>query len=275
MGFKDYKSDTPVIWCAGCGLYGAYTSTLRVFDKLKIKKNDLVVVSGIGCSGRFSTYIDAYTLHTTHGRALPHAEGIKVANPNLEVVVVSGDGDALAIGGNHFIHAARRNIDLTYLVLNNNIYGMTGGQTSPTTSHDYITVSAPYGNIEQPIEICDFAIAAGATYVARGSTVHQNQLDDLILEAMNHKGFSVVEIRFGCVEIFGRRAHMDSSELKDYERSILTFDANDKSKIFLGKIHQDNVKKEYTDLIEEIKTRAKKEGMSRDELLRSDLEKFK
>lgn len=162
---------------------------LRAIDRLGWHKDEIVMVSGIGCSSRTPGYVDFNTVHTTHGRALAFATGIKMAKPELKVIVVSGDGDATAIGGNHFIHTARRNIDLTLVIFNNYIYGMTGGQYSPTTPVGSWGSTAPYGNLENPFDICGLAQAAGASYVARGTVYHAVQLDKLIEGAMRKKDF--------------------------------------------------------------------------------------
>ncbi|MFN3307792.1 MAG: thiamine pyrophosphate-dependent enzyme, partial [Anaerolineales bacterium] len=145
----------PNIWCAGCGIGIVMGALIRAIDRIGLDKDDVAVVSGIGCSGRMPVYLDFNTMHTTHGRALAFATGLKLAQPKLHVIVVMGDGDALAIGGNHFIHAARRNIDLTAIVINNAIYGMTGGQYSPTTPLDMRAATAPYGHVEPPFPICE------------------------------------------------------------------------------------------------------------------------
>jgi len=165
----------------------------------------VVMVSGIGCSSRLPGYVDFNTLHTTHGRAIAFATGVKMANPKLHVVVVTGDGDATAIGGNHYIHAARRNIDLTVVLMNNNIYGMTGGQVSPTTPVGKMASTAPYGNIDPPFNISGLAEAAGASFVARSTAYHATQLDGFIKRAMEKKGFAVVEAMSPCPTVFGRR----------------------------------------------------------------------
>src|SRR5512137_3015274 len=162
----------PHIWCPGCGNGIVLGALIRAIDRSGLKKVDLVLVSGIGCSGRMTVYADFNTLHTTHGRALTFATGIKLANPQLHVIVIMGDGDATAIGGNHFIHAARRNLNLTAIVVNNNIYGMTGGQYSPTTPYGATATTALYGNIEQAFSIAELAAMAGASMVARGTVYH-------------------------------------------------------------------------------------------------------
>ncbi|MBI5375958.1 MAG: 2-oxoacid:ferredoxin oxidoreductase subunit beta [Candidatus Schekmanbacteria bacterium] len=205
--YQDYMREDkfPHIWCPGCGHGIATKSVIRAISKTGIKKDDITMVSGIGCSSRTPGYLDFNTLHTTHGRALPFATGVKMAKPEMTVIVVSGDGDATAIGGNHFIHAARRNIDMTYLIYNNYIYGMTGGQYSPTTPQGRMATTAPYGNIEPPFDICELAAAAGATFVARGTVYQAVPLDKLIEQAIKKKGFSVVEVLSPCPTAYGRR----------------------------------------------------------------------
>ena len=195
----------PHIWCPGCGNGIVLKAILRAIDRLGLNKDEIAMVSGIGCSSRTPGYVDFNTVHTTHGRALAFATGIKLAKPELTVIVVSGDGDATAIGGNHFIHTARRNIDLTMIIFNNYIYGMTGGQYSPTTPSGKWGSTAPYGNLENSFDICGLASAAGASYVARGTVYHAVQLDKLIEGAIRKKGFSVVEALTPCPTYYGRR----------------------------------------------------------------------
>src|SRR5512136_1674059 len=194
----------PNVWCSGCGIGVVMGALIRAIDRLGLQKDDVAVVSGIGCTGRMPVYLDFNTMHTTHGRALAFATGLKLAQPKLKVIVVMGDGDALAIGGNHFIHAARRNIDLTAVVVNNFIYGMTGGQYSPTTPLNSRAATAPYGNIEQPLPTCDLAVVAGASYVARSTVYHAVELDRYIEQAIRKNGFSVVEAVSYCHTTFGR-----------------------------------------------------------------------
>jgi 2-oxoglutarate ferredoxin oxidoreductase subunit beta len=181
---------------------------IRAIDRVGYKKDDIVMVSGIGCSGRLPVYVDFNTLHTTHGRALTFATGIKLAKPELKVIVVMGDGDATAIGGNHFIHAARRNINLTAIIINNNIYGMTGGQYSPTTPYGMKASTAPYRNIEQAFNIAELAVTAGAIFVGRGAVYHARMLDKLIEKALVKRGFGVVEVITHCHTQYGRRNRM-------------------------------------------------------------------
>jgi len=195
----------PHIWCPGCGHGIIMHSLLRALVDLKKKKTETVIASGIGCSSRMVGYIDACTVHTTHGRSLAFATGIKFANPELTVVDVMGDGDCTAIGGNHFIHACRRNIDITAIVMNNNIYGMTGGQVSPTTPVGSSATTSPYGAIDPSFDICKLAEGAGASYVARTTIANPKQAEQFIKAGINNKGFSVVEILTHCHTQFGRK----------------------------------------------------------------------
>ncbi len=194
----------PVMWCAGCGIGIVLGAIIRAIDRMGLDRDRVAMVSGIGCTGRMPVYVDFNTMHTTHGRALAFATGLKLARPDMYVLVVMGDGDALAIGGNHFIHAARRNMDLTAIVVNNNIYGMTGGQYSPTTPLHMRATTAPYGNIEPPFPLCELAKAAGASFVARSTVYHATELDRLIEQAIARRGFSVVEAVSYCHTTYGR-----------------------------------------------------------------------
>lgn len=195
----------PHVWCPGCGIGIVTGALVRAIERTGLTKDEIALVSGIGCSGRVSTYLDFNTLHTTHGRALAFATGLKLAKPSLTVIVVMGDGDATAIGGNHLIHSCRRNINITSLIINNNIYGMTGGQYSPTTPTDHKASTAQYGSIEKPFDICKLVEACGASFVARGTAYHAKMLDALIERAINKKGFSVVEALSQCPTQYGRR----------------------------------------------------------------------
>ncbi len=194
----------PTIWCAGCGIGVVMGALIRAIDYLGLTNDQVALVAGIGCTARMPVYMDFNTLHATHGRALAFATGLKIACPDMKVITIMGDGDALAIGGNHFIHAARRNLGITALVVNNSIYGMTGGQYSPTTPFGSRATTAPYGNVEPPFPICDLAIAAGATYVARSTVYHALELDKFLAEAIAKDGFSLVEAVSYCHTTFGR-----------------------------------------------------------------------
>ncbi len=195
----------PHIWCSGCGTGSAFTACLKAMKQTGINYNDFAMVSGIGCSGRGAGYINIDSFHTTHGRAIPFATGIKMANPEINVIVFSGDGDLFAIGGNHFIHAARRNMDLTVICINNFIYGMTGGQAAATTPHNAKSSTSMGGNPESPFNLPLLACAAGATYVARWTMLHSRDLADSIEEAIKHKGFSFIEVLSPCPINYGRR----------------------------------------------------------------------
>ena len=194
----------PHILCPGCGHGIALRSLLRVIDRGTIPLDRIVLVGGIGCSSRMVGYVDLRTVHTTHGRALTFATGIKLARPELEVIVVTGDGDGLGIGGNHLIHAARRDVDLTCLLLNNATYGMTGGQAAPTAAPGSRSTTTPGGAREPSFDACRLVEAAGASYVARGATSLPLALDDVIAGAIAHSGFSFVEILSDCPEFYGR-----------------------------------------------------------------------
>jgi 2-oxoglutarate ferredoxin oxidoreductase subunit beta len=194
----------PTIWCSGCGIGVVMGALIRAIDHLGLKNDEVALVAGIGCTARMPGYMDFNTLHTTHGRALSFATGLKIARPDMKVIAIMGDGDALAIGGNHFIHAARRNLGITTLVVNNATYGMTGGQYSPTTPIGGKATTAPYGNVEPPFPICELAIAAGATFVARSTVYHALELDKMLSEAIAKDGFSVVEAVSYCHTGYGR-----------------------------------------------------------------------
>ncbi|MFH1242227.1 MAG: 2-oxoacid:ferredoxin oxidoreductase subunit beta [Pseudomonadota bacterium] len=207
MPVKDYIRQRffPQIWCPGCGHGIVMGGLIRAIELSGLERNEIVLVSGIGCSSRISGYLDFHTMHTLHGRALAFATGVKLGRPNLKVIVPMGDGDALAIGGNHLIHAARRNIDMTAIIMNNNIYGMTGGQTSPLTPLGKKGSTAVLGTIARSFDIVELAKGAGASFVARTTAYHVKEMIKLIHEAINHKGFSLVEVMSQCPTYFGRK----------------------------------------------------------------------
>lgn len=216
MGFNYNKylrtEKMPHIWCPGCGHGIVMKSLIRAIDSVEtepgkkgLDKDKVVVISGIGCASRMPGYLDFNTLHTTHGRALAFATGVKIANPKLHVIVIAGDGDAIAIGGNHFIHSCRRNIGITMIVANNAIYGMTGGQRSPTTPLGDITSTTALGNPDPPFDISGVAIACGASFVARSTAYHAQQVEKLIKQGIENKGFSVIEVIGPCFTAHGRR----------------------------------------------------------------------
>lgn len=201
----------PHMWCAGCGIGCMLGALLRAFEELGYGNTDTVVVTGIGCTGKLDDYLVTNALHTTHGRALAYATGIKAYKPELNVVAVMGDGDSVTIGGNHFIHAARRNIDVTAIVLNNLNYGMTGGQVSGTTPAWSITSTTGYGNPEREFDICALAQTAGANYVARTTPYHGWEMKEIMKQALARKGFSLVEVVSPCPTHFGRYNEMSDT----------------------------------------------------------------
>ncbi len=211
----------PHVWCPGCGIGIVLNAFLRALTRAKMDIDKTVVVSGIGCTGRAAGYVNMDSFHTTHGRAIPFAVGIKFAHPELNVVVFSGDGDLFAIGGNHFVNAARRNHDLLVIAVNNFIYGMTGGQHGPTTPTGAYTTTTPYGNPDRPFNVPHLAISLGAPYVARWTTYHLMQLQNSIYTALHRKGFRVIEVISQCPTVYGRRNEMKSPlEMMEYFRKF-------------------------------------------------------
>ncbi|NQU58039.1 MAG: 2-oxoacid:ferredoxin oxidoreductase subunit beta [Rhodospirillales bacterium] len=216
FNIRDYLREDmfPHFLCPGCGHGIALRALLWAVHELDISTDKLAIVSGIGCSGRIGAYIDANTFHVTHGRPLAFATGLALSRPDLKVVVITGDGDCLAIGGNHLIHACRRNLNITCMMLNNEVYGMTGGQASPTTSPTRYTTTSPTGSIEPVFNACDLAAAAGASFVGREVTLQTPSLKNLLRRAIDHDGFSFVEVISDCTEIYGRKNDLgDSPEM--------------------------------------------------------------
>lgn len=253
---KYYRTERlPHIWCPGCGNGIVLKAIVKAIDNLKINKDDICVVSGIGCSSRATGYLDFNTVHTTHGRALAFATGIKFANPKLHVIVITGDGDCAAIGGNHLIHAARRNIDITTIVFNNNIYGMTGGQFSPTTPTGDKGTTAPYGNIDPNFDLCELAKASGATYVSRSTVYGVNMITKQVEEGIKNKGFSFIEVLTTCPTYYGRKNKKgDAAEMiRQLNEMTVNINAYDKlpeekreNKIVIGELYRDT-REEYTE----------------------------
>ncbi|HEX7157617.1 MAG TPA: 2-oxoacid:ferredoxin oxidoreductase subunit beta [Edaphobacter sp.] len=199
MTMADLKGKVDPDWCPGCGDYGVLAAVEKALVELQIPKHEVVTISGIGCSSNFPGFIDTYGMHTLHGRSLAVATGMKLANHAMTVLVTGGDGDGFGIGGNHFTHTMRRNVDLTYIVMDNQIYGLTTGQTSPTSRIGMKTKSMPFGNIEAPINPISLALAAGATFVARGFSADQKHLTELVKKGIEHKGFSFIDVFSPCV----------------------------------------------------------------------------
>jgi 2-oxoglutarate ferredoxin oxidoreductase subunit beta len=216
---NEYKSDLKPVWCPGCGDFGVLNSLYRAMAELRMDPHDTVVVSGIGCSSRLPGYVEAYGFNSLHGRALPIATGIKMANPHLNVVVVGGDGDGIAIGGNHFLHTARRNADMTYIMMDNQIYGLTKGQAAPTTPLGDKTKSTTYGNPEAAVDPCALAISFGATWVGRGFSGDIKGTAELMKAAMQHRGFAFLDIISPCVTWRGDDQH---KELRAKVRAVPT-----------------------------------------------------
>lgn len=251
----------PTAFCQGCGCGTVLNAYAQAIEELQIDPRDIVSVTGIGCSSWIpSPYFKADTLHTTHGRAIAFATGVKIMKPNMKVVVIAGDGDIAGIGGNHLVHAARRNIGLSVFLINNMIYGMTGGQVSPTTPMGDRTTTTPYGNPEFPFNIADFVAAAGANYVARWTTYHVFPLMESIQKAMTKEGFSFVEILTQCPIGYGKRVGMRTAQdfLKFFkENTVNSLKAKDmspeelKDKIIIGKIVERN-RKEFTKILREL-----------------------
>ncbi|MDK9700611.1 MAG: 2-oxoglutarate ferredoxin oxidoreductase subunit beta [bacterium] len=254
----------PFLWCPGCGIGIVAKALYKAFSELGWKNEDIAMVSGIGCTSRITGYTKANTLHTTHGRALSFATGIKMVRPDKHVVSMAGDGDTLAIGGNHFIHACRRNIDITVIIVNNHIYGMTGGQFSPTTPQGAYAATAPYGNIEPGFDVAELAKASGATYVARCTVANGVMMERLIRNGLAHHGFSVIEVIANCHTQFGRRNRMPDAwqmidDIKD--RTVALQKAEKMSpeelvgKFVVGELYKAN-RPEYTDEYERLRERA-------------------
>jgi 2-oxoglutarate/2-oxoacid ferredoxin oxidoreductase subunit beta len=255
----------PHVWCPGCGIGIMLGALIRAIDRIGFEKDEVVLVSGIGCSGRLPVYVDFNTLHTTHGRALTFATGVKLAKPSLKVIVIMGDGDAVAIGGNHFIHAARRNIDVTSIILNNSIYGMTGGQSSPTTPYGMRSSTTTYSSIEQAFKISELAVTAGAVFVGRGTVYHAKLLDSLIEKAVLKPGFSMVEVIAHCHTQYGRQNRLGTAvEMMEWQRDhaveakkAATMKSEElKDKIVIG-VLVDKELPVYQDEYEKIRERAK------------------
>lgn len=255
----------PHIWCPGCGNGIVTGAIVKAIDKLALEKNSVAVISGIGCSSRASGYLDFNTVHSAHGRALPVATGVKLADPSLNVIVVTGDGDATAIGGNHLIHAARRNIDMTVVLYNNSIYGMTGGQYSPMTPYGSKATTAPYATIEHDFDITELAKAAGATFVARATTFHTQVLIDLIAKGIQHKGFSIIEAVSACPISFGRQNKLGGpADMMKWQRDHAVMlpawnkmtDEQRQGKFPIGLLYEVTDRKEYTEAYDELIARA-------------------
>jgi 2-oxoglutarate ferredoxin oxidoreductase subunit beta len=252
----------PTLWCWGCGDGVILKATIRAIEKMGWKQDDVCIISGIGCSGRFSSYVDFNTIHTTHGRTVAYATGVKLANPDKHVICVAGDGDALAIGGNHTIHACRRNIDINFIVINNFIYGLTNSQTSPTTPQGMWTVSQKAGNIDPTFDACELAIASGASFVGRETMLDPKKLERLLVKGFEHRGFSFFDIMSNCHINLGRKNKMVSAmDNLNWIDSITTSKSKydkltpeEQLNMFpTGVLKHDTEVREYCDMYEDIK----------------------
>lgn len=252
----------PTLWCWGCGDGVVLKAVLRAIEKLGWDQDDVCIISGIGCSGRFSSYVDFNTIHTTHGRTVAYATGVKLANPDKKVICVAGDGDALAIGGNHTIHGCRRNIDINLIVINNFIYGLTNSQTSPTTPQGFWTATQKVGNIDPTFNATDLAIASGASFVARETIIDPKKLERTLIKGLSHKGFSFFDIMSNCHINLGRKNKMDSAiDTLDWIDSITMakkkyekLSSDEQKNVFpTGILKQDDEATEYCEMYEEIK----------------------
>ncbi len=208
---KDYRSGEKPVWCPGCGDFGVLSATYKALAALQLKPHQVVVTSGIGCSSRTPYFMGTFGLHGVHGRALPIATGMKLANPDLTVLAMGGDGDLMSIGAGHFPHAAARNVDITCIMMDNHTYGLTKAQSSPTSPMGHKSKSTPYGVVAKPISPILFALANGATFVARGYSAKPNDLSDLIAEGISHPGFSFVHVQSPCAEFFNTYDYYDQN----------------------------------------------------------------
>ncbi len=258
----------PHIWCPGCGNGIVINSLIRAIDNAGLEQEKTVVISGIGCSGRASGYLKFNAFQPVHGRVLAYATGIKLYKPELNVICIMGDGDCASIGGNHMIHAARRNINVTAVVLNNNNYGMTGGQYSPTTPENAMTRTSPFGHIEPPFDICDLAETSGATYVARSHTYKPRILTKYFQKALAHNGFALVEAMCDCPTLYGRLNKRGSGKemlIKQKERAVQLKKAKEmtteelEDKFVVGEF-VNKVKPEYTEQYDRIIEQVQMEG---------------
>lgn len=269
---KDFRNNIKPNWCPGCGDFSVQASIQRAAANVGLEPEQLAVISGIGCSGRISGYINAYGFHGVHGRSLPIAQGVKMANRELTVVAAGGDGDGFAIGMGHTVHAFRRNIDMTYIVMDNQIYGLTKGQTSPRSAEGFKTKSTPSGSIESALSPLEVALAAGATFIAQSFSSNLKQLTWLIEEAIKHKGFSFVNVFSPCVTFnkvntydWFKENIVDLEETPDYDpsnRAQAMSKIMETRSLLTGLIYQDKTKKSYEELV----TGFKPEGLANQDI---------
>jgi len=257
--FKDFRNKVKPNWCPGCGDFSVQAAIQRAAANVGVEPNDLAVISGIGCSGRISGYINSYGVHGIHGRALPIAQGVKMANRELTVIAAGGDGDGFAIGTGHTVHAIRRNIDITYIVMDNQIYGLTKGQTSPRSQMGFKTKSTPAGSIESSLNVMELALTAGATFVAQGFSTDLKELTSLIEQGIQHKGFSFINVFSPCVTFnkvntydWFKENLVSLNDIEHYDSAnrlmaMQTLMENDG--LVTGLIYQDKNKPSYQDMV--------------------------
>lgn len=250
---NDYKSNVKPIWCPGCGDYGVLAALMRAFAQLEIPNERIAIASGIGCSSRFPAFMKTYGIHGVHGRALPLATGIKLGRPEVTVVAVGGDGDGFSIGGGHISHAARRNVDLTYIVMDNNIYGMTKGQPSPTSPHGMVRKASPYGAQEDPLNPLLMALAYDTSFVARTFSGEIKGLIAVLLEALQHPGFALVQVLSPCVTFYDTYDHYRETTQflpEDHDpsdRLMAMAMAMETETQYLGVFYRDEMRPVYSD----------------------------
>jgi len=264
VSIAELNTKTSPTWCPGCGNFGILAALKKAVIQLKIEPENLVISTGIGCSSKIQYWIKNYGFNSLHGRALPVAQAVKLANQKLTVIAAGGDGDGLAEGTNHFIHACKRNINITYLIHNNQIYGLTTGQASPTSEKGFVTVSSPFGTIESPLNICLLGISSGATFVARSFAGDIEHLSDTIVKAVNHNGFALVEILQPCVTYNKKNTFdwdkehcykLDKKYKSDNKEKamIKAMESNNGNKIALGILYQDKKSKSYESQLPQLK----------------------
>lgn len=266
--WKDYKAELKSVWCPGCGDFGVANAIYHGLTKLQLPPHEVTIVSGIGCSGRVSGYVNTYGLHGVHGRVLPISQGVKMANPELTVIATGGDGDGLSIGAGHFPHAARRNMDITYIMFDNNVYGLTKGQMSPTTPIGDVTPTSKYGVTEEPIEPISLALVYKASFIARTYSSDFRQMADLIVEAVNHPGFSFIQALSPCITFRGKgefdRIRNGSYYVdKDHDvsdRQAAFSLAEETDQIPLGLIYKDTSRPTFQEKVAGIQKRALAKG---------------
>lgn len=256
---KDFRNDVRPNWCPGCGDFSVQASIQRALAAMGKEPHEVAVISGIGCSGRISGYINSYGFHGVHGRALPTAQGVKLANRNLTVIAAGGDGDGFGIGLNHFMHAVRRNMDITYIVMDNQIYGLTKGQHSPTSAHGFKAKTTPSGNIENALVPTQIALAAGVSFLAQGFSSDVNQLVRLIQQGIEHKGFSLINVFSPCVTYnkintydWYKEHVFNLDQLPDYDPTNRAAAMNmviEKNGLATGLIYKDDTRVAYEDMI--------------------------